>query len=81
MIKHLYEISGFTVHGDWFVGFGIFRDINKIPDYFRDMDMNPHNINMIKQAHRNSKEGIISFQIFNDKELINLLQGPYFTNQ
>lgn len=29
MIKHLYEISGFTVHGDWFVGFGIFRDINK----------------------------------------------------
>lgn len=73
MTKKLYEISGFTTHGEWFVAFGVFSDIDKITRYFRIMNMNPQNIVKLRQVHKDTNEGVVDVRRFDSEQLLSLL--------
>lgn len=73
MTKKLYEVSGFTTHGEWFVAFGVFSDIDSITGYFRLLNMSPQNILKLRQVHKDTKEGVIDVRRFDSEQLLNLL--------
>ena len=76
MIKHSFEVTGVTQHGEKFVGKCISYDIMDAVQLFRDNGYSPHTVQNMVQVHKDSEIGIeyVGKLMYPDTEKMSLME-------